>query len=170
MKTMMRLSLLIVSLAAAMPLLAQATGFYKLDFVIKEVEAGKVVNSRNFSSMIAVGSYGSIRTGGRTPVTTGTASGTNPLVNTQYSFFDTGVNIDFKDLREMTDRLALQVSVDVTSIPPTSETPNLPPTTRQNRWSSFVVVPLGKPTMVHASDDLASKRQLQVELTATAVK
>src|SRR5437016_674140 len=100
MKTMLRLSLLIVSLATAIPLIAQEPAFYRLDFVVKEVEGGKAVNSRTYTSMVAVGSNGSIRTGGRTPVPTGTGGG---LTNTQYTFYDTGVNIDFKDLRELPD-------------------------------------------------------------------
>src|SRR6266404_3853455 len=117
MKTMLRLSLLIVSLAMAIPLIAQEPAFYRLDFVVKEVESGKVVNSRSYSSMVAVGSNGSIRTGGRTPVPTGTGGGLSPLTQAQYTFYDTGVNIDFKDLRELPDRLALQVTVDISSIP-----------------------------------------------------
>jgi hypothetical protein len=43
------------------------------------------------------------------------------------------------------------------------------PVIRQNRWSSNVVVPLKKPTLIFASDDATSKRQMQLELTAAPV-
>jgi hypothetical protein len=44
------------------------------------------------------------------------------------------------------------------------------PVTRQNQWRSAVVIPVKKPTVVFSSDDVSSKRQLQLELTATPVK
>jgi hypothetical protein len=43
------------------------------------------------------------------------------------------------------------------------------PTIRQNRWVSTVAVPLKKPTVIFSSDDLTSKRQMQLELTATPI-
>jgi len=55
------------------------------------------------------------------------------------------------------------------SAAPASAGTQLPPTIRQNRWSSSVVVPLSKPTVIFSSDDLTSKRQFQLELTATLI-
>src|SRR6476620_4455250 len=88
---------LFLAIAAAVPALAQPEAkFYKLDYVVKELEAGKVVNSRSYSTMAQVSVPGgernsaSIRAGGRVPVAS--TNGTQ--------FFETGVNIDSSSLRE----------------------------------------------------------------------
>jgi hypothetical protein len=43
------------------------------------------------------------------------------------------------------------------------------PTVRQNVWQSDVVVPLKKPTLLFASENLDAKTQMQVEVTATPI-
>jgi hypothetical protein len=43
------------------------------------------------------------------------------------------------------------------------------PSIRSNSWSSVVIVPLKTPTLIFSSDDPASKRQMQLELTATPI-
>jgi hypothetical protein len=151
-------------LAGAALAQTEAPKFYKLDYVVKEVEGGKVVNSRTYSTMLAVQAPGrdtspaSIRAGGRVPVTS--TSGTQ--------FFELGVNIDTRELRESQTDLSLYISADVTTI--AQDSSGSIPVTRQNKWSGTVLVPAKKPTVVFASDDMTSKRQLQLELTATPTK
>jgi hypothetical protein len=42
---------------------------------------------------------------------------------------------------------------------------------RQAKWSSIVLIPIRKgPTVIFSSDDPASKRQLQLEVTATPLQ
>jgi hypothetical protein len=147
---------------------ADPTRFYKLEFVVKEVEGAKVVNSRSYymtmpaeSSAPNVPGSGSIRTGSRVPTPTSSNGG-------GFSYIDVGVNIDCKMLREMTSEISVFVTADISSH--TIE-PTLPaPVIRQNRWSSLVVVPIKKPTIIYASDDTTSKRQMQLELTATPIR
>lgn len=158
----------LAALAFAGPALAQmpdSARFYKLDFVVKEVEGGKTVNSRSFSAMQQVQMPGgntapsSIRAGGRVPVSSGS--------NNQFQYYDLGVNIDARDLRETSADLSVNLTVDISSI--AQETPSAVPVVRQNKWSGAVLVAPRKPTVVFASDDVSSKRQLQLELTATPV-
>lgn len=148
---------------------AEAQKFYKLEFTLKEVEAGKVLNSRSYS-VIAVDDLKargvSIRAGTKVPV----SSGGN------YSFFDIGVNIDCQVTAEVEGRLSLSVNADISSVPATAESAGQagggasgPPTIRQNRWVSVVTIPLRKPTLVFASDDLVSKRQMQMDIMATPI-
>ncbi len=141
--------------------------FYKLDFAVKELEGAKVINARSYSMTVAADAKGtsSIRTGSRTPIPAGQG-------NTQY--IDVGVNIDCRNITELHGDLSLSISADISSVPSepgtTAGSPTtLPPTVRQNRWSSSVIVPLKKPTLVFSSDDLASKRQMQLEITATPI-
>jgi hypothetical protein len=99
-----------------------------------------------------------IRAGGRIPVTTGGGT-TN---------YDVGTNIDANSLRESQSEISLHISADLSTL--VQDTPGTTPVVRQNRWSGNVLVPVKKPTLVFASDDPASRRQLQLELTATPLK
>ena len=141
--------------------------FYRLEFVVKEVEGGKVLNARTYSTTVAadakdLGST-SIRTGGRVPIETETGD----IKSLQY--LDIGVNIDCRAIREVERALSLYVSADISSVPSDAATPGVAPTIRQNRWSSLTIVPLKKPTLIFSSDDPTSKRQMQLELTATPI-
>jgi hypothetical protein len=156
----------LISLALCSAAVAQSveSKFYKLDFVVKEVEGGKAVNSRAFSTMLAVTMPGqnapqaTIRAGGRVPVTT----------NNSTSFYELGVNVDVKELRESQADISVYVTADVSTI--AQDNPATVPFVRQNKWQGGVIVPVKKPTVVFSSDDISSKRQLQLELTATPVK
>jgi hypothetical protein len=140
--------------------------FYRLDFVIKEVADGKVVNARSYAIMISTGHSGDfIRTGSKVPRQTGNPS--NP-----YEYIDVGVNIDCRAGREVENQLALEVRAEVSNLVP-GQTPGsgpLPPLLRENKWSSHALVPLRKQTVIFSSDDPTSTHKMQVELTATPIK
>lgn len=150
---------------------AEPLKFYKLEFTVKEVEGGKVVNTRSYSMTVAADrrdSSSSIRTGTRVPVPIGASK-------TQYQYFDLGVNIDCRSIVEMQGALSLSVTAEISSLGGESEPTAAGPTpaqpiVRQNKWSSSVIVPLKKPTVIFSSDDLTSKRQMQLELTAVPIK
>lgn len=156
-------------LAQAPEKAAETQKFYKLEFTIKEVEAGKVLDSRSYSVIAAQDAKGnrvSIRAGTKIPVNAGG----------NFSFWDIGVNIDCQVMAEVEGRLSLSVNADISSTPTAAETAgqaaggaNGPPAIRQNRWVSVVTIPLRKPALVFASDDMVSKRQMQMDVTATPV-
>ncbi len=153
--------------------------FYRLEFVVKEVEGGKVLNARAYVTTAAADlreSRTQIRAGGRVPYQTVTLgdSSKNPISAFQY--LDVGVNIDCSNIKELARGLSLFVSADISSVPtdnggPTTDSrgPVLAPTIRQNRWSSVTIVPLKKPTLIFSSDDPTTKRQMQLELTVTPI-
>jgi hypothetical protein len=145
---------------------ASPAKFYKVEFVVKEVEGGKVLNARAYSAVTSTGAGRtcSIRTGSRVPIPT-----TN-VGPSQYTYFDLGVNIDCFAVKEAPGQLTLRVEADISSTlqEPTTAAA-LPPVVRQNKWSSEVIVPLRKPTVIFSSDDVAGKRQMQLELTATPI-
>jgi hypothetical protein len=140
--------------------------FYKLDFVVKEVEAGKVLNTRSYSATVSASADHNcrIRTGNRVPVPTVSASPST------YTYLDVGVNIDCFHMKESQGELSLDIQADISSLmQETASPPSLPPIVRQNKWGSTVIVPLKKPTVVFSSDDVTGKRQMQLELTATPI-
>jgi hypothetical protein len=139
-------------------------GFYRLDFVTKELDDAKVVNSRNYSMTVSDKATGQIRTGSRVPMV---QNGTG-----QVTYIDLGVNIDCREVREVTGQLTMAVSVDISSASTDTGTSSIavPPVIRQYKWNSSVIVPLRKSTQIYSSDDLGSKRKFQIELTATPIK
>jgi hypothetical protein len=144
------------------PKQSEATKAYQLDFVLKELEDGKVVNSRNYSLMItAVGGGGSIRSGDRVSVLMKGGGATQP----EYSYLDVGVNIDCAGVLETQGKLTLNVKADISTAQPETSRPLI----RTTRWSSNVIVPLRKATVLFTSDDTSSKRRMQLELTAAPV-
>jgi len=145
----------------------EPTKYFRLDFVVKELEGGKVVNARDYSTSAStrVPDGGcSIRTGEKIPTQTGKEA---------FTYLDVGVNIDCNSLRVVGDQLALYVSADISGL--VSDAPNGPgvissqPVIRQNRWHATVLIPLRKPTTLFSSDGTTTKRQTQLELTATPI-
>jgi hypothetical protein len=139
--------------------------YYKLDFVLREVETGKVLSSHAYS-MLAPNSpnSSSIRTGSKIPVpVTGSSS---------FTYVDVGVSIDCNNLHEVEGGIGVSVSADVSTIPQESLDSHSSgaPTIRQNKWRSEVLIPLRAPTVIFSSDDLTSRRVMLLEVTATPVK
>lgn len=162
MKRMQAVVLLTAGLAASGLGRAQmiSNEFFRLDFNLKEVEGGKVVNTRNFQMMARTeeNATSSIRAGGRVPVTSQNST----------TYVDVGVNIDVKRLTHIKDELSLDVVSEVSGgLEATEGSRQTLPVIRQTRWNSVVLVTIRKPTTIFSSDDPASKRQLQLEVTAT---
>lgn len=137
--------------------------FFKLDFVIKDLDGGKVVTARNYSMMVATAGHGhssQIRAGSKVPVTISKMPNTN-----QYQMYDVGTNIDCDWVKELPDGMSFQVTVEVTSL--LQDQAETAPIVRQNKWASEVVVPLKKPTILFSSDDSSTKHVMQLEVTAT---
>lgn len=149
-----------------------------LKFVVKEVEGGKVINSREYSTYLAGASKetagtSSIRTGSKVPIPVSYETGKSTITSaTQIQYIDVGVNIDVRGDRVEDGKLYCFIKAEITSIDTSanSESSVFPKVVRQNSWSSPIFAPLGKPITLFSSDDVASKRTMQLELTATEVK
>lgn len=137
---------------------AEGTKFFRLDFTIREMESGKAINARTYSVISSTerGPGTQLRTGLRLPITEGTTT----------RFSDVGVSIDCRALQEIGGELAMSLAIDISSL--ASDGPQA--IVRQNKWNSLVIVPLRKPTLVFSSDDPGTKRQMQLEVTASPVK
>jgi len=141
--------------------------FYRLDFVVKEVDAGKVLNSRSYSAMVSTrpNTTCHIRTNSQVPTPT-SADGS------QFTFYNIGANIDCQEVTDLQNAISLKVTSDVHSMLEAATPTNAAtrqPVMRENRWESFVIVPLKKPTVIFSSDDASTKHQMQLELTATPI-
>ncbi|MEO8737748.1 MAG: hypothetical protein ABI380_14560 [Edaphobacter sp.] len=142
---------------------------FRLTFVLRETdENGKVLNSREYEAMIgAIPRQGnpnvSIRNGIRMPVPT------SPT-NSSYTYQDVGANFDINSFTVVSsNRVALNVSAEVSNIDSAAKNPVNPPLIRQNKWTGNEQIVLGERKVIFSSDDLTSRNKMQVELTVTRV-
>ncbi|HUE04086.1 MAG TPA: hypothetical protein VMR62_31340 [Bryobacteraceae bacterium] len=132
--------------------------YFHLEFVVKELDGGKVTNARHYTTTIVTGDHRcTIRSGNKVPLQTGGTSG--------LTYVEVGVNIDGSGAKEIDGNLALDISAEISNVAAAAN----PPLIRQTKWNSNVLVPIGKPTVIASSDDVASKGQMQLELTATPI-
>jgi general secretion pathway protein D len=136
---------------------------------------GKPVNSRAYSTAVATNANerSVIRANSRVPIATGSTAGTTDgsVVNTQFQYQDVGVEIDVRNTHEIGRLLTLNLTADVKSMGGTALLGSThEPIFRQNRWESWVLIPIGKATVVFKSDDLDSKGSMQMVVTATLLQ
>ncbi|HLY60539.1 MAG TPA: hypothetical protein VKV95_07200 [Terriglobia bacterium] len=137
---------------------------YRLEFIVRETEEGKRLNSRSYVMSVEDESTGMIRVGSKVPYYTG---------KDQFQYFDVGINIDCH-LREHGNFVSLEnIGIEISSVvkpdsPGLNQTPN--PVVRSVRARVDAAVTPGKPTSVASIDDASSNRRFEVEVTATKVK
>jgi len=153
---------------------------YRLDFSFNEVADGKNVNTRHYSMDLNAGEVNEIKIGTRVPVVSGTSNPSTPTA-VQYQYLDIGTNI-WAQLREHGDELMLVVRSDVSNLdtnsgdgpaggsPGTERRSDLGPVIRQIKISGSTLLTTGKPILIGSMDDPNSKRQFQLEVTATKLK
>lgn len=174
--------------AAAQHKTEQMPQFFRLKFVLKELQGKKVIDSRTYTTEISAEPAGvrsgptwnsdrSIRAGARIPIATGTyqnGSSVNAMVNTQFRYQEVGTNIDCSNPVLIGHRLAMQVSAQISSVANlvaitannSSRGPR-EPSFPDDRWASEVLVPIGHPAVLFTSDDPTSTRTMELDLTAT---
>jgi len=148
---------------------------YRLDFAFNEVSDGKTLNTRHYSMVVTANESNEIKIGTRVPVATGAS---NPGGATQFQYLDVGTNI-WAQLRERSDELILAVRSDVSNLD-TSEAAEHAndvatralgtPVIRQIKISGSTLLVPGKPIVVGSMDDPNSRRQFQLEVTATKLR
>ena len=145
---------------------------YRLDFVIKEMDESKIINSRSYSMIVEASDRlgrgkGVVKSGNRVPVATGTKDG-----NTQIQYIDVGANIDAQLFAFDNSNLILNCSFEMSAIATNeSATQGLPdPAIRQMRAEVSAEVFPGKANQVASLDDTVSKHRFVVEVTPTKLK
>ena len=143
---------------------------YRLDFAFNEVEDGKVINSRHYSMIVTGGGSNDLKIGTRVPVTSSSGPGLS-----QFQYLDVGTSISVQ-LRERLDEFELVVRSDVSNLDMSTRTDNAnfhladSPIIRQIRIEGDTLLVVGKPILVGTMDDPNSKRQFQLEVTATKLR
>jgi hypothetical protein len=141
---------------------------YRLDIVIRELQDGKVLSTRDYIALLQDHPYHprTIKIGSRLPL-----GGTPGNPNIQY--FDVGTNLTFR-VRTLEGRLLLSLTAEVSNVAApelgsSSKTADYP-IVRQFRTDQEAAIPLGKPTLLDSVDDPSSNHKFQIEVTATKEK
>jgi hypothetical protein len=176
--------------AAALPAPAQEkkdgilSATYKVEFRIRDGSDAAAKDGRRYTMLIDTTGQGTFRVGDRVPVVTGSfqqgvgGSGVSPLVNTQFSYFDTGVNIDTRLIEQQQGKVTINATIDVSTIvthkPDTSGAvpgpASLQPTVSQIKIGVNATVSPGKASHVASIDDPVSQRKFDVEAVVTKVE
>ncbi len=145
---------------------------YRLDFSFNEMLDGKVVNTRHYSMNLTTGNSDEIKIGTRVPVVTAECAAT-PQRTTEFQYIDVGTNI-WSQLRKHGDEWVLVVRGEVSNLDTDAgdhaEASMPGPMVRQIKISGDTSLVVGKPVVIGSADDPNSKRQFQLEVTATKLK
>jgi hypothetical protein len=146
----------------------QPNAAYRLEYIFSEVQGGKKINSRAYTTLLNVGERGSIRLGSRIPIVTGEQTGGVK----QFTYLDIGANIDCRVIHETNGGVALYTSVDMTSIAPQQPGENRTgaPIVRQTKMQVSNIVPLEKRTLIGSADQIDGTGRFDLEVTATKVR
>jgi len=141
---------------------------YRLDYTVKEVEDGKVVNSRAYSLIMQSSeergrTFGEVRAGSRVPVNVGEKG---------VQYLDVGVGINSRLYQLESGNLALDTNVEISTLAGGEETlrSSVGPVIRQIRSNTFSEISAGKTTQIAQMDDPISKHRFQIEVTATKLR
>jgi hypothetical protein len=142
------------------PLAPSPRHFYRLDFVLREMDDGKPLNQRTFTMSVSADpadtrerTWWNLRAGTRLPIRD--PNGTN--------FVDVGVNLDLA-AKDGDNALQLEVTAEISSVA-TEAASNTAPPIRQLKVKGAVFAPLGKQTLVFTAEDPASRHQFELQVT-----
>jgi hypothetical protein len=135
---------------------------YRLDFTINEIQDGKKMNARQYSMNLNAGDSNDLKIGTRVPV---------EVKQGEMQYIDVGTNI-WSRVKERENGLVLEVRAEISNfaISDQASRSNSMPLLRQMKINASTVAIPGKPMVIGSVDDPNSKRQFQLEVTATKLK
>ncbi|MGA9507563.1 MAG: hypothetical protein WBV55_02840 [Candidatus Sulfotelmatobacter sp.] len=135
---------------------------YRLDFSMNELEDGKKINTRQYSLNLNSGSSNELKIGTRVPV---------DGKEGEFHYIDVGTSI-WSQIEDRNGSIALSVRAEVSNFasPEQNHEAGARPVLRQLEISADTLALLGKPMLVGSVDDPNSKRQFQLEVTATKLR
>src|SRR5258708_35401539 len=158
-------------LSPAVPIPAQdsAPASYRVEFNIRDGGDSSAKAGRRYTMLIDNNSKGTFKAGDKVRYATASFQpGVGASAATQYTYLDTGVNIDCF-LRESNGKVAIHGEVDISAISQQDKAATNPlnPTVASTKVVVSTMVNPGKPTVVASIDDPVSPRKFDVEVTVT---
>jgi len=146
--------------------------FFKLAFVLYEVEDGKRTNQRDYMMIGRTDNQPpSIRVSTKVPITTQEKAG-----DKAYTYIDVGLRINCS-MKEQEDRkLQFHCDIEISSFMRPEQVANATgnaglaaPFLRTTRTQSWALLTPGKPAILNTVDDINSAKRMQIEVTATKI-
>jgi hypothetical protein len=140
--------------------------YYKLEFILREMQDGKVLNSRTYLMTVENTDRAEAKTGARVPVSLGGSGTPGPI-----QYMDVGVNITCR-VNGRDDYASLRTTIEISSfaLPEQATVPGTQPVVRSMRTDMAAVVPVNKQTVIGAIDDVNSTKRYEIAVTATKMK
>ena len=142
--------------------------FFKLAFVIYEVDDGKRSNQRDYMMIARTDNQpSSIRVSTRVPVYT---------QEKQMTYVDAGLTIRCSLKEQVDRRVQFHCDIEISSfvrpeqIASSGNAGPAAPVLRTTRTESWALLTLGKPAILTTVDDVNSAKRMQVEVTATRIE
>lgn len=139
---------------------SQPAIYYRLDFVIREMDGNKPVDIRNYSVWIQSGDQGNMSAGSEVPYPSAVTNGVN--------YRSIGVTI-ICILKERNDRPQLELRLNISDALPPEKDSDMP-AFRKISLDSKTLLVLNKPTTVGIVEDPGSRHRYQVDVTATRLE
>lgn len=153
--------------AKAAPEAAEPGHAYRLDFSVNEIEAGKKINSREYSMNLSAGDANEVKIGTRVPV---------EAKQGEFQYIDVGTSIwcklrDRKDVAWLGNDVLLNLRAEISNFAlPEQQGQQVRPVLRQLNINASTQALMGKPMVVGSVDDPNSKRQFQLEVTVMRLR
>ena len=141
---------------------------YRLDFVVKELDDAKVINTRTYSMLTQSSedrgrSFGEVKAGSRVPVLTTGKDGQNTT-----TYMDVGVNINAQLYLMENSTLLLIARTEVSSLADAQTGAN--PIVRQMSANTTGEIVAGKSNQLAIVDDPISKHRFEIDVTPTKLR
>jgi hypothetical protein len=144
--------------------------FFKLAFVMYELEDGKRTNQRDYMMIGRTDNHpSSIKVATKVPITT-----LEKGDEKQYTYTDVGLRINCSMKEQVDRRLQLHCDIEISSFIRPEQIANATgnaglaaPFLRTTRTDSWALLTLSKPAILTTVDDINSTKRMQVEVTAT---
>jgi hypothetical protein len=146
--------------------------FFKLAFVIYELDDGKRTNQRDYMMIGRTDNQpSSIRVSTRVPIYTEVKGN-----DKQYTYIDAGLNIRCSLKEQVDRRLQFHCDIEMSSFVRPEQIAGAigkagpeAPVMRTTRTESWALLTLGKPAVFTTVDDINSAKRMQIEVTATKI-
>jgi hypothetical protein len=143
--------------------------FYKLSFVLYELEDGKRVNQRDYMVVGKTDGHPapSIRISTRVPVYS---------EEKKMTYIDAGLNLSCNIYQQPSGKVLAQCDVNMSGFLNPSQSPDVrgtgpaAPVLRSTATNAMAILTPGKPTLIASIDDINSTKRMQIELTATKIE
>jgi len=144
--------------------------FYRLDFVIREMDGEKPIDTRHYSLWVQSGVFQNMTAGSEVPYPAAVFSTTGSGPTKSINYRSVGVSIECTiSTKEGDDSPRLVLTLNISdALPPEKGTDS--PAFRKVTLNARAMLNLGKSTMIGSVEDPGSRHRFLVDVTATKLK